>query len=618
MSEYEAVTAVQGGKKEPVFYLLLSSSILITFPNYIWPHFGYFSFWAIFFETALTITAGSMPLCALIRKKPINTGLAISIAVFSLLASLFLFLQIQVLSLPAVALVLIWALIIAVSAALAVMNSWKSAEDRSPMPHLLNIVLMAIILAVVATELYYGFSRGFLQTDENALNIYSAHLFLKGINPYSYGSMASAFSACGLKPNLITPTLSGGYVASLSYPPLSFLALIPASLLSLNPSAIITPFYIVPPLIILYWFRKKHLSALFPIVGIFFVVNFQYWLMAAYGDNDIFWVIFIMLSFVFIDSPALSGIFLAISLSFKQFPALIIPFIIIFQFKEMGLRKTLLTVLVMILAAIAINGYFIAASPLDFINAVIAPLESGIIGIGYGPSQIAFLGLIQVSRTLFTFLLLASLALSVAFYAVLYRNMKYTLFLLPVFILIFNYRLFVQYMMFWPIISVIIIPHLNNSEKRGTSTVSKSSPNGMDYSPHLRKIIIISVVLVILAAGIYGGNSFTHRSSFHINSVRVATVANNSAVTALRVNITDINPAFDAHQVYFRIIPKGKINGPNGYLWQSGNVTLYYNQSQSFMIHPRTQYDSIPVGKEYLIIAYNEGNSGSAGFSTGS
>ena len=134
-------------------------------------------------------------------------------------------------------------------------------------------LLFFILVIVSLTFLLYLFSSITppFPTDESVFDMYAAHLFLSGLNPYNPALMANAFNYYHFRFQAfdpITPLTTGGYVNSLTYPALSFLIFIPAVLLKLKASVVMLPILIAPVVIVWFraWSRKKWLHSAYAIL----------------------------------------------------------------------------------------------------------------------------------------------------------------------------------------------------------------------------------------------------------------------------------------------------------------------------------------------------------------
>ena len=223
-------------------------------------------------------------------------------------------------------------------------------------------LLFFILVIVSLTFLLYMFSSITppFPTDESVFDMYAAHLFLSDLNTYNPALMANAFNYYHFRFQAfdpITPLTTGGYVNSLTYPALSFLVFIPAVLLKLKASTVMLPFLIAPVVIVWYraWSRKKWLHSAYAILPFIALITYVY--QGGSADTDALWAALLMLSYFVLPRYKTSGLLFGLSLSVKQFPILVFPFLAFFLYKEYGIRKMLLWTLLAAGAFFAVNGY---------------------------------------------------------------------------------------------------------------------------------------------------------------------------------------------------------------------------------------------------------------------
>ena len=136
-------------------------------------------------------------------------------------------------------------------------------------------------------------------TDESVLDLYAAHLFLLGKNPYDPAFMSNAFSFYNFSFHAfdpVTPLTTGGYVNNLTYPALSFLVFIPAAILKLKASIVMLPALLAPVFIVWYraWSRKDWLKSSYAILPFLSLLLYTY--QGASADTDALWASLLMLS----------------------------------------------------------------------------------------------------------------------------------------------------------------------------------------------------------------------------------------------------------------------------------------------------------------------------------
>ncbi len=207
-----------------------------------------------------------------------------------------------------------------------------------------------------------------------------------------------------------------------------------------------------------------------------------------------------MLSYIVLPKIKLSEIFYDLALSTKQFLIISPPFFMHFIYKEYRKTKVFQWILLTVLSFVVINGYFIALNPTMFVQSMFANEFSPLMGTGYGPAQLSFLGIIPIGRYVFTILLIAGFLISITFYITNYDRAKYMLFAFPIIISLLNYRLFVQYLYFWVFITLLplqdVFTRAHSHEEH-----TKASPSNFTIGSKLKRISLMLVVLIVVGSG---------------------------------------------------------------------------------------------------------------------
>ncbi|MCL4336403.1 MAG: hypothetical protein M1344_04135 [Candidatus Thermoplasmatota archaeon] len=484
------------------------------------------------------------------------------------------------------------------------------SRHSSPKPMPMYLVLCALTITW-ALYLWTGSPR--FPTDEMTIDYYAAHLLLSGLNPYNPTLTSNVFSYYGIPinqmPNLSTPIATGGFVTGFSYPSLSALAFIPANILGISPSVSLVPFYVVPVIIILRLYHIKSDMKMAMIASLVLVLNPAYLSQVAAGEPDILWVIFVMLSLISVRNPYISGMFMGLAVSVKQIPVFIIPFMIYFIYKEYGRNRSVLWVFSSIASFLVINFYFIATSPTLFIHAVLAPEFQPIIGIGFGPSQISFLNIIPITQRFFPLMVIAVLVVSLVFYITFYRRIRYAFPAFQIVIFLFNYRLLAGYLIFWPIISLVIPATIARTKDHPGSHTSLRS--GLKNIP-AAKIIVAIVCLIVLSVPFAYNYANPPTTKIEISNVNIVDISHGN-VTSISLEVTIHSSEYSHIPLYFRITPSSSLEYMNGYLWASFNNSNYTTgKTYNITITPIVSNQEIPDSGYYRLIAYYGYNYGSA------
>lgn len=457
---------------------------------------------------------------------------------------------------------------------------------------------------------FYSVTPAF-STDESVFDMYAAHLFLSGMNPYDPSLMSNAFNYYhftfqAFSP--ITPLTTGGYVHTLTYPALSFLVFIPAVLLNLKASLIMLPVLLAP--IVIVWYRalsrQDLLSASYSIIPFIGLLLYSY--QGGSADTDALWASLLMLSYLFLPNHKTSGIFFGLSLTVKQLPILILPFFLYFVYMEFGRRKMIIWLLFAVFVFLIINSYFIIQGPQFWFVSILANEFAPLIGIGFGIPQLSFAGVIKIPHIIFTLILANLFLIFVVAYMIKYHAIKYGIFIFPVLLFLLNQRLFPQYIYYWMILS--LLPMLDNMyvwRNKTTGTPTSIHVNNYLARRKLTKTVMATCVVIILCSSAFGyheGVQINH-GEFVINSVTFEHHNATGYIDSMNVDISYYGVT-NHTQVFFRIFSNGPIVNGNMFQWDTvGKVILMKGQEYEINIKPQFPKYSINPSMGFMIVAYS-------------
>ena len=517
-------------------------------------------------------------------------------------------------SLPSVPILLLYAIIsvLCISALVYFHKKEKLGFTIKPLYFLAPIIILGLTWTF---SFWYGTPR--VPTDEFALDYYSAHLFLGGSNPYLPSNTANVYSFLttpnGFQYSQTTPYLSGGFVTNLTYPALAFLSFIPANLMGNYPTLTLLPLYTIPPLIIYWAYLKNDLKSVAIIPVFLILLNPSYLVQVSLGYPDIIWVIFTAASIFYYRKPGISGLMMGLAMAVKQIPWLLVPFLFIFIFRESGKKASIKWIALAFLAFFMVNAHFIIENPAYFFRSMAGPEIQQLIGIGFGPSQFAFLDLIPISKEFFTFMVLAFFIVGTASYIAYYKNLKYAFLAFPIIIFLFNYRLLLSYVLFWPIIA-FMMPSIMGRHT-GTDSPGIQTPNLRSLG-RLRKIVVPVVLVVVVSAPVfyhYSGQAQNNSSQIQIDSLNITGVSSGN-VTEMLVTLSLHSENLSVTDLQFRIIPHSAAPSMNGYMWTQENYTETPNGNFSVNIVPLGSSQDINWSGNFRLLVYYGDTSGAKSF----
>jgi uncharacterized membrane protein len=514
--------------------------------------------------------------------------------------------------------VLQWALIL-VGSVLVIYSVFIGTESRivSSLPLIGFAIAFAIFAGVI------GFYVPPYGTDELAADTYAAYLFLHGRNPYVDANMASVFTNLNFPPYMITPLLKGGAVNYLVYPGLSVLVYLPAVFFNFRSYLVILFFNFVSILMIYYYYRKTGFTSSIPFLIIVMLINLEYVDFSFNGGDDIIWVTFIGLSYIFRKKPWVSGIFFGLSLSYKQIGAIIFPFYLYFVFMENNQRRKDVFVffLFVLISFFATNIPFILMSPYLWFTHVASIASQPIIGVGLGPSILAFAGYLYIPSLIFGVIMVLLLLAFLFIYIGYYFQLKYSFFAFPMIIFFFDYRSLENYIIYWPYLIFLLMPDFahdyildyRSSTTKHLSYTFKGFIGKIDRTLKNKKNVTLLLSVVIVLTGTFASAGYAYSNSSQMNQIRITSVYNASdpylipnSITEMQVNLTyePMQGSPSSTPMNFRIFYNTlATSNLNSLLWSPRN-SIVKSGNNTLTIYPRTSADILPNNVTFKIEAY--------------
>ncbi|MHB1439184.1 MAG: hypothetical protein ACYCSO_01805 [Cuniculiplasma sp.] len=502
---------------------------------------------------------------------------------------------------------------------LFIVLSTLSGKRRNLMKKSLILIILGSLLAISAVIFTIGIATKPIYTDELAIDALSAKRFLSGMDPYGFSFGLTALRSYGVPLSSLTPKLSGGYVTSLEYPDVSFLLLIPFIILHLNPNIVLFIFTLLILALIAIEYVEKELAFMAPLAIAVALFNINLIFFTLNGITDVIWVTFLALSLMLLQKRFLPGIFFGLSLAAKQLPIFILPFLLIFVYKRYGLKSAMEFILTSAITFVLINLPFILMNPASFFHAIIAPESAPIIGIGFGLAQFYFSGYVPFAdRQFFTALMISVWAVFVLIYATKYDSLKYSFTALPVIVLIFNFRLLENYLMYWPLLTLITLPYIirkghleDNRDGQLSLKFSVFTSFGAKHKELVSQIykytlFVIIILIMLIPTIMFIENDSSYKQELKIESVTPGVMSSEGYVNCLKLNISYTGPQSNL-SLNFRILEDGFLNNPNGFFWNS--ISFNGGPEKNYVsIHiftNNTQY-FLQNHNSYVIIAYNQ------------
>ncbi|MHB1439186.1 MAG: glycosyltransferase 87 family protein [Cuniculiplasma sp.] len=448
-------------------------------------------------------------------------------------------------------------------------------------------------------------------TDEIIIQTYAAKVFLEGKDPYINSNMSGVFNSIHPFPIYVTPGLNGKLVEVLLYPGMSVIAFLPVAYFHLPDYTTLFIFSAINFLAIFLYIRKNKMEQVLPYFSIIVLLTIYTFGLSIGGSTDILWIFFLVMAYIYRDRPWLSGIFYGLSLSSKQLAIVTFPFLafMIFMNKDKSYKESLKFVLFAGFSFLISNLPFIIMQPYDWLRNIVEAEFQPVLGIGIGFSELSFTGLINVPSSVFALLFLAAISLTFLFYVKYYKQLKYALFVLPMIMFLFNYRVLLGYIVDWALLIIIsysdyvrekdMIPPLLEDIRVPSINKPIKFKNLGNY---LHKNITFAIIIIIILSMTTGGAIYLSGHANDTDIYRVNSVTNMTDplcipgyISSMTVNLT-YEPTLGLNvtsPIYFRIIPSTETGGNyNGLLWYSNNVikpgvnhVQAYPESYAYLLH---------------------------------
>lgn len=527
--------------------------------------------------------------------------------------SFLMWIDIGYLNLPVIA--AIW-ILLALSFLMIIYSAYEGEDIPfiKAVPLASFIISMYVILSVLISVIPpYG-------TDEIAIDYYAAYLSLHGLDPYVNANMLNVFTFTAFPQSLITPLATGGAVKYFVYPGLSAILFMPAVIFGFPPYVMLVAFNVGFIAILYLHYRKEHLTEFLPLLVVAMLLDVEYTLYSAGGVTDIVWVTFIGLSYIFRKNWKVSGSFYGIALAFKQIPIIILPFYLYFLHKQEGysLTKGFKFLFIAAFAFLIPNIPYIIMNPYDWYSNIVLIAYQPILGVGIGPSVLSFAGFIFIPSGVFEIALIFTMILFLYLYIIRFDRLKWAFFGFPVVIFLLNYRTLENYLIYWPMLFLLIIPDVLRKKETVPVETSARRTRGRMFISRLfarvntsRKMVNLVVVgIIIFGAAASAGYEYTkapnYRSPFSVMNVTgygdPYQVPDKITSLTVQMNYTPLEGGPSHFPVYYRIFVDGKINNVNALLWSSSSSLTTGITTVS--IYPNTASDILSYNTTFVLEAY--------------
>ena len=464
-----------------------------------------------------------------------------------------------------------------------------------------KVVLYAPVIAgtIVLAASVTAATRPFL-TDELLYDFLSAGIIVHGGNPYLASNLSDLLNTYGVPLSARTFLTNGQYASGFYYPALAAVTLIPSALFHIDPRYEILIFT-SGILIAVYLSADGRPDENRPLImALFLISDLGVVMSAGTSTVDPIWAFFLVMSFITRKHSRISAVLLGASLATKQLSWIFVPFYMIFTAEEKGRKAAAGYFSIALLAFVLLNMPYLALTPGKWFISMISPEMLQILGARQGLGSISFAGFLPMSRTYFMTLAVAAGIVLLAVYWLNRASLKYAIAAFPMIVMFLNYRMFINYLVFWPLISAISISEISSQPASSAAIVSRSWKLPIHSRSALKPLAIAVILIVAIGASMAPLMQDNGNDRISVSNVSVLTSAGN--VTGILVKAA---PTPYGNHLQFRVFPSEVDN--NTYL--SGSFwNLYgFNSSQSGFVYrlaPANSQQEFPAGTPFRLEIY--------------
>ncbi len=326
-----------------------------------------------------------------------------------------------------------------------------------------------------------------------------------------------------------------------------------------------------------------------------FISDIGIFAFAGYSVVDIIWAFFLIVTIVTRDRKFVPSIAMGVALALKQVTWVFFPFYLIFIWKEKSFKSAVASALISAAVFFAFNLPYIILSPHTWFDSLLAPETMSLIGVGQGISIISFAGFYLLNHIYFTLMFFTEMILLIILYFFRFDKYKYAMATFPLIIFFFNYRLLVNYLVMWPLLSFFLIWDAIKVDRK---QLLKKIPR-LKIKGFKKEIALLALIIIIPVAS--APFFHIHNEPISINGVDLKT--NGTNVDMMELNITVKGNFSD--KLNFRIYPEMFLGNAsaNGYLWNSTSLEEKNNYGYYVIVPLNSTYE-FPSGVSFRIEAY--------------
>ena len=278
------------------------------------------------------------------------------------------------------------------------------------------------------SELIATIDDAFVYNDSTALTQQATENLLEGKNPYAEANIISAMEEANGSYDKVTPLREGRFVevfpypeteeikqlwqeavnnptsvppefeTRLNYPAGSFLLAAPFFLLGVDNLRVVNLIYALPILAYVVT-RAPHSLRLLLIAAL--LTSLEIWNLLASGGAGFLAFLFLLLAWLLPKKHLwLSALFMGVAIATKQIAWFFLPFYVILIFKNLGTKKMLSVLVIVLTVFLAANTQFIISDSKLWMSSVLAPMTGNLFPWGIGIVSLVSGGVFEIQSPL--------------------------------------------------------------------------------------------------------------------------------------------------------------------------------------------------------------------------
>ncbi|MDE3090417.1 MAG: hypothetical protein KGJ80_13630, partial [Chloroflexota bacterium] len=287
----------------------------------------------------------------------------------------------------------------------------------------------------------------------------AGQLLRHGENPYAF-DLSGAFDIYRVSRAGGTPRLDGTFTSSYPYPALPFVLVVPLQAAGLPGIFLVSLLAQITALILLFLASPKSAQ---PLILLPLVAGIDFTLPSLIGVVDVAWAALLVAMIIAWRKPVERAILFGLAIAFKQTPLLLLPFLLVYLWRDEDGKRPVRRVGCFLLISAAtflfFNMPFILWDPHSWLLGVAEPIQDSLILLSQGGlSSLTQFGYLNLSKNFYLVVTIIILLLLLFIYWRHYHTLRDVFWVMPGIFMWFSYRSLESYWVYWalPVLAVLV------------------------------------------------------------------------------------------------------------------------------------------------------------------